>query len=97
MKGKYLFLIALLLFLTSSLPVVSQSGGDYELGWWTVDSGGHTFSTGGGYQLGGTIGQSDAGLLTGGGFTLGGGFWRGGAVVSPPCHIYLPLVVRQSP
>lgn len=44
----------------------------------TFDSGGATFSTGGSYRLGGTIGQPDAGVLTGGAFTLRGGFWFGG-------------------
>ena len=41
-----------------------------------MDGGGATFSTGSGYTLGGTIGQPDAGALSGGGTTLGGGFWQ---------------------
>ena len=41
-----------------------------------MDGGGATFSTGGGYSLGGTAGQPDAGELSGGGYTLGGGFWQ---------------------
>lgn len=40
----------------------------------TVDGGGGR-STGGGFELTGTIGQSDAGVLTAGGFELTGGFW----------------------
>ena len=44
----------------------------------TIDGGGRTNSTGGTFALGGTIGQPDAGLLSGGTFTLGGGFWFGG-------------------
>jgi len=55
----------------------------YDLSWWTVDGGGATFSSGGSYELGGTIGQPDAGTLSGGDFTLGGGFWGGGAAVAP--------------
>jgi hypothetical protein len=66
---------------------------DYDLTWWTVDASGHTFSTGGGYTLGGTIGQPDAGALTGGDYTLGGGFWRGGAV-AVRYQLYLPLTLR---
>lgn len=86
----FLTLVALLLL----VPVVlAQSGGDYDLTWNTVDSGGATFSTGGNYSLGGTIGQPDAGLLTGGDYTLAGGFW-GGAVRM--YRIYLPLVLRNS-
>lgn len=48
-----LLVVALLL-----LPALAQaqSGGGYDLFWSTVDGGGYTFSTGGGYSLGGTIG-----------------------------------------
>jgi len=53
---------------------------------------GHTFSSGGGYTLGGTVGQPDAGVLSGGGYTLAGGFWGGAAV---PYRVYLPLVLRN--
>jgi hypothetical protein len=44
-----------------------------------------------GYMLGGTIGQPDAGLLTGDDYTLVGGFWIGAV---PPYIVYLPLVRR---
>jgi hypothetical protein len=74
---------------------LAQSGGPYDLTWSTIDAGGHTFSRGGDYTLGGTIGQPDAGLLTGGDFTLGGGFWAGGALSPTEVHeIYLPVVLR---
>jgi len=36
---------------------VAQSGGPFDLTWHTVDGGAGTFSTSGGYSLGGTIGQ----------------------------------------
>jgi hypothetical protein len=69
--------------------------GNYDLSWWTVDGGGSTFSTGGSYSLGGTIGQPDAGTSTGGTYTLAGGFWPGAEGVVPiTYHIYLPLVIR---
>ena len=48
---------------------------DYALDWWTVDNGGQMFSTGGGFELAGTIGQPDAGAISGGEFELSGGFW----------------------
>jgi len=48
------------------------------ISWSTVDNGGAIGSIGGGYLLSGTIGQPDAGTLTGGAFVLRGGFWRGG-------------------
>lgn len=50
----------------------------YSLDWSTMDSGGGT-STGGVYAVTGTIGQPDAGTMTGGPFELLGGFW--GAVI----------------
>jgi hypothetical protein len=71
-----------------------QSGGRYDLSWWTVDGGGYTFSSGGGFQVGGTVGQPDAGVLSSGGYVLDGGFWRGGAATSPPRDVYLPLVLK---
>jgi hypothetical protein len=52
-----------------------QSGGPYDLTWSTIDGGGGTFSTAPGLSLGGTIGQPDAGRLTGDLYVLSGGFW----------------------
>ena len=90
MKRETLFLTLLgLLLLTTT---VLANGPDYTLDWWTVDGGGSTFSEGGGYTLGGTTGQPDAGVMAGDPYTLQGGFWPGGGV---PWHtIYLPLVLR---
>ena len=68
--------------------------GAYSLRWWTVDGGGGTWSSSGGYRLGGTVGQPDAGILSGGGYVLGGGFWRGGALAPARQVIYLPIVMR---
>ena len=76
-------------------PALAQSGAGYDLTWSTVDGGGEMFSTGGGYSLGGTIGQPDAGLLVGGSYSLGGGFWGGAQVVG--YTVYLPMVVRDWP
>lgn len=56
----------------------AQSGGGFDLSWNSIDGGGAMFSTGGGFELGGTIGQADAGptpVMTGGAFELTGGFW----------------------
>ena len=50
-------------------------GGEFEISRSTVDGGGVMRSTGGGLELSGTIGQPDAGVLTGGGFELYAGFW----------------------
>ena len=91
MKRKVLIPVCLLLALALTAAVVVNG---YDLSWWTVDGGGGTFSTGGGYTLGGTIGQRDAGLLIGGDYTLGGGFWGGGEVHQPAHLIYLPITIR---
>lgn len=58
----------------------------YDLSWFTIDGGGATFSTGGNFSLGGTIGQPDAGIMSGGTFTLTGGFWAG-ATAGNPCNL----------
>ncbi len=90
LKRVVLFLTLLgLLLLTST---VLANGPDYTLDWWTVDGGGYTFSEGGGYSLGGAIGQPDAGVMAGDPYTLQGGFWPGGSVGQ--YTIYLPLVLR---
>ena len=97
MKRTLLLVIFVFVFadLPGLSPVHAQTGGGYDLTWWTVDSGGG-MSVGSGspapYTLAGTAGQPDAGLaLTGGGFTLVGGFWGGGA---SQYQVYLPLVIR---
>jgi hypothetical protein len=47
----------------------------YSIDWYKIAGGGGT-STGGTYQVSGTIGQHDAGdALTGGNYSLTGGFW----------------------
>lgn len=66
-----------ILMMLSIVFVGSALAGEYKVDWYTVDGGGETFSTGGTYSLGGTIGQLDARTqaMTGGAFTLRGGFW----------------------
>jgi len=60
----------------------AQSGGQFDLSWSTIDGGGA--STGGRFALSGTVGQPDAGTLTGGSFKLEGGFWSGITLVQKP-------------
>ena len=64
-----------------------------EANWHTIDGGGGASLTAGDLFLSGTIGQPDAGLLTGGDYALGGGFW-GGGMLAAEYEIYLPLVLR---
>ncbi len=87
-----LLLLAALLSLLASVAL-AQSGGGYDLTWNTIDGGGYTWSEGGPYSLGSTVGQPDAGVLSGGGYTLAGGFWPGGAAAR--YGVYLPLVLRN--
>jgi hypothetical protein len=71
-------LALMLLTLTTLLAAAAhaQSGGGYDLSWWTIDDGGITFAVGGTFDLGGTVGQPDASnALTGGPYSLTGGFW----------------------
>lgn len=71
---------------------IAQSGGGYDLTWHSIDGGGATFSTGGTYSLGGTIGQADANTtaMTGGSYNLQGGFW----VDFLGNKLMLPLIMR---
>lgn len=60
---------------------LSAVGQSYSIDWYKIAGGGGT-STGGAYQVSGTIGQPDAsGALTGGSYSLTGGFWSLIAVV----------------
>ena len=85
-------LLLLVVLLLSTTPVLAQSGGGYDLSWWTVDGGGAASAEAGGYTLGGTIGQPDTAVWSGGGYILAGGFWSSAASVQ--YWIYLPLVLR---
>ena len=65
--------------LALAAPMVAQA--QYAIDWFTIDGGGGT-STGGAYSVRGTIGQLDAGAMSGGNYSLAGGFW--GASQTPP-------------
>ncbi|MCX7841184.1 MAG: hypothetical protein N2559_17235 [Anaerolineae bacterium] len=95
MRTKMVLLVLIglcVVILIASVPTThAQSGGTYELTWSTIDGGGATFSTGGTYELGGTIGQPDAGTQSGGTYVLSGGFWTN---VVAQLKLYLPLILR---
>ena len=96
MKRVYLAGMVILIGLLIAFPTLTRSQSAptaTDLSWYTVDGGGATFSTGGPYSLGGTIGQPDAGVMSGGSYTLAGGFWGGTAI---NYNIYLPLVLKNS-
>lgn len=64
--------------------VASSAGGPFTIDWYSIDGGGVMLSSAGNLELSGTIGQPDAGRLTGGGLTLVGGFWGVAEVAGPP-------------
>ena len=91
MKRAQIILLALAL-LFGSAWLLHASSASLALPWWTADGGGGE-SSGGSYTLAGTIGQPDAGSLTGGPYSLAGGFWTvSGAAFD--WHVYLLLVLR---
>lgn len=67
MKTRISLIIIFLGFMSIARP-------DYEISWYTIDGGGGV-SSGGPYQLSGTIGQPDAGTSAGGDYVLNGGYW----------------------
>jgi hypothetical protein len=80
MKKLCLQLFGIVSLLLSPGLAQSQS---YSIDWFTIDGGGGT-STGGVYTVSGTIGQPDAGVLSGGNYALVGGFWGIIAAVQVP-------------
>jgi hypothetical protein len=78
-------------FALLNLPELGQ-GQTFDVNWLTIDGGAGT-STGLPYAATGTIGQADAGGMSGGSFSISGGFWgflgSGGAVEPPLLSIRL--------
>ncbi len=72
----------ILVALVVSGLITSSSLGQYEINWYTIDGGGGR-SSGGPYELLGTIGQPDAAWSKSGDYELLGGFWPGG----PLCFV----------
>jgi hypothetical protein len=64
------------------LITVAPARAQYSVSRFAIDGGGGGGSAGGSYVLGGTIGQLDAGALTGGAYSLLGGFWSGSHAVT---------------
>lgn len=74
---------ALYFFLLQSAFCLQAWGQSYSIDWFTIDGGGGT-STGGVFTVSGTIGQPDAGVMSGGNYTVQGGFWGVIAAVQTP-------------
>ncbi|MFO7679885.1 MAG: hypothetical protein R6X34_07520 [Chloroflexota bacterium] len=96
MKIKTITLICLLVLgLLLIIGAAYAEANDYTLSWWTVDGGGGT-SASSTYDLSGTIGQPDAGSMSGGGYVLAGGFWGGGRSEATGDHlVFLPMIVSD--
>jgi hypothetical protein len=75
---------ATLLLYALAAPASAQTGGGFDLSWWSVDCGGGVASSGS-LSMTCTLGQPDAGQMSGGAFTLSGGFLGGGGG-PPPCY-----------
>src|SRR6266478_2701952 len=74
---------AIFTLLAVSFGAAGVGAQNYSIDWSTIDGGGGT-SRGGVYSVSGTIGQPDAGHLSGGNFTLDGGFWGIIAAIQTP-------------
>ena len=79
--------IVTLIVLGTTSPLDAQN---FSFDWFTIDGGGGR-SSHANYALNGSIGQPDAGTLSGGSFTLHGGFWSG--VVTEPMP---QLLIQQA-
>ncbi len=98
-KSRAILLIACVLVLLAALSTALTGAGilaapegpaaPFSIPWWTVDGGGGT-SLGGGFAVSGTIGQPDAGTLSGGSYTIRGGFWS----FNTEYATFLPLITR---
>lgn len=76
MNFRRIYVVCGVMLLSSTIGLAQ-----FDLSWHTIDGGGATFCTGGGFELGGTIGQADASqALSGNGFALTGGFWPGALI-----------------
>lgn len=69
------------LAMSASLFTAVAFGQTFSIDWFTIDGGGGP-SSGGDFTLNGTIGQPEAGTMSGDNYSLAGGFW--GALQTPP-------------
>jgi hypothetical protein len=76
------------------LGILPPSHAQTEISRYTVDGGGGT-SEGGTSAISGTIGQPDAGVLSGGNIELRGGFWVG--VAGPAPATFTPTPTPSTP
>ncbi|HZQ47866.1 MAG TPA: hypothetical protein VFC07_12685 [Verrucomicrobiae bacterium] len=79
--------------------VILSQAQNYSLSWFTIAGGGGsssgTATNGTAYAVSGTIGQSDAGVLSGGPYTVTGGFWGVIGSVQTPGSPLLNITVAS--
>lgn len=95
--SRVLLIVALILASATMMSMTWAQEGPLDISWYTIDGGGTTASSGGDFTLGGTTGQADAGISSGGIYAVRGGFWglRSAVPLPPENHqIYLPLIRR---
>jgi len=80
-------LVLLIALLIASQSVIAQTGGDFDLSWNTLASGG--LSGGGVYTIDSAIGQPSAGKTSASPYELCAGYLCG---VRADTRVYLPLV-----
>ncbi len=74
-----------------NVSVSAKPADTYTIDWYTIDGGGAMNLQGGSYTLSGTIGQFDAGTMSGGNYKLNGGFW---GFVDSISKLFLPVIMR---
>lgn len=85
MKTHKLNLLKLNILIGPLLLAVQCQAQSYSIDWFTIGGGGGALNSAGGtFTASGTIGQPNAGVMSGGNFTLAGGFWPG-VESSPGC------------
>ncbi|MBI5030039.1 MAG: hypothetical protein HZB51_05895 [Chloroflexi bacterium] len=74
-----------------NVPTSAKPADTYTIDWYTINGGGTMSTSGSPYTLSGTIGQSEAGAISGGNYKLSGGFW---SVIDSLSKLFLPLILR---
>src|SRR5947208_6551917 len=94
-KGGMSWTVLVLVAVLAGFAASRVSAQNYSIDWFTIDGGGGT-STGGVYSVSGTIGQPDAGHMSGGNYTIDGGFWGIIAAVQSPGAPLLRVVLTST-
>jgi len=90
---RHLPLVLLVLAILALLTSVVLAEGDYAIQR-AVIAGGGGFSSGGSYDVQGTVGQPLTAVSSAGEYDLGSGFW---GWLESFFDVYLPLVLRNHP